>query len=99
MNKDIFLSTQQEKCTKGANAIKLYKDFIVGENKSCITLLTYESLVFLANFTPSIFGVGFRALIYKFFFKKFRKTSIFWKSNRDKKSIKSSYWKKGNCSR
>ncbi|MGI6680667.1 MAG: acyltransferase [Bdellovibrionota bacterium] len=74
------ITPQQKKYASANNALKLYKSYIVGEESSYITLIIYEFLVFLGNFTPSIFGVAIRILVYKIFLKKLGKKSYFGKN-------------------
>lgn len=73
------LSPTQKKYTSSPNALRLYKDLIVGEKKSYITLFVYEFLIFFANLAPSIFGVALRMIVYKFFLKSLGKRGYFGK--------------------
>ena len=65
MSSNLQISETQKKYTGDNKALKLYKDLIVGDNKSYITLFAYEFLVFFANLIPSIFGVALRIFVYK----------------------------------
>ncbi len=68
MNKDFDVSPEQEKYTdEKACPLSLYKDLIVGKEKSYFNLFSYEFLEFVANLTPSVFGVGARMFLYKLF--------------------------------
>ncbi|MDY6090108.1 MAG: hypothetical protein SPJ04_02495, partial [Bdellovibrionota bacterium] len=80
MSSNLQISETQKKYTESKNAFRLYKDLIVGDNKSYITLLAYEFLVFFANLVPSIFGIALRMFVYKIFLKKLGKRPYFGKN-------------------
>ena len=80
MSSNLQISETQKKYTGDNKALKLYKDLIVGDNKSYITLFAYEFLVFFANLVPSIFGIALRMFVYKIFLKKLGKRPYFGKN-------------------
>lgn len=60
------MTAQQSKFTKGESAFSLYREMILGENASLLSLLKYEVITTLVSNLPGAIGIAFRSLLYPF---------------------------------
>lgn len=88
------LSPNQQKYTESKHPLKLYKELLVGEEKSFLNFWFYEIFYFIANACPGIIGIFARNCVFKLFLKKQQGLSYFGKNVEIKSPSKVSIGKK-----